>query len=199
MILSGLVHLIELEDPGYSPSWGMVLKDFICDLGYQGPVVWRWDRSIVADNLTFNTNSSQHTISQYPNLRDGRSLLCIDRLKHQEGAPKVPPALQCDTPRQPLLKLKLFQQRHMFHYSHYVLNSRRRNPDQQRPTLDRGNYVCSRVGNQYQPQVWRVLLHCPPQRCLGIPAKVIGFINDHNLKLLPRGEVDLLRLAYLLE
>lgn len=81
----------------------------------------------------------------------------------------------------------------------YLLMRRRRHPHKQRTRPNRRNNIRSRVRQQDEPQVRRVLLHRPTQSRLSVSREVICLVYHHHLEPLPRRQVHLLRLRDLLE
>jgi len=126
-------------------------------------------------------------------------LLRMHRLKHQQRPPQIPPAL-LRNPRIQLLghRPPLFPRAPLQHLTDLYLRGRR-NSYQQRPAPNRCNNIRRAVRQQYQPQIWTVLLHCPPQRRLRIPRQMIRLVDDHDLESLFRALIDLLRLRHLLQ
>ena len=126
-------------------------------------------------------------------------LLRMNRLKHQQRLPQIPPTLLRDPAIQTLHLLPLFLLPRRTQRPTNLILGRRRNPHQQRPTPYRRNNVTRRVCQQYQPQIRTILFHGASQRRLRIPRQVIRLIDHHDLEPLLRCQIHLLRLRDLLE
>ena len=103
------------------------------------------------------------------------------RLIHQQRPSQIPPTL-LSNPSIQLLRHDppLLLRTPLKHITNLHLR-RRRNPNQQCPTPDRRNDIRRTVRQQYEPQVWTILLHRPPQRRLRIPRQMIRLIDNHDL------------------
>lgn len=126
-------------------------------------------------------------------------LLRMHCLKHQQCFSQISPTFPCDSLVQALDFLPSFL---ITDFAQNSTNLSLRwccNSNKQRPTPNGRNDIARRVCQQYQPQVWTVLLHCSPKRRLCIPCQVICLIDDNDLEALFRTQIDLLRLRNFLE
>lgn len=126
-------------------------------------------------------------------------LLRMNRLKHQQCPPQIPPTLR----RNPLLQLPRSRPPLLLPTPRQHITDlpfrRRRDSHQQRPTPDRRNNIRRAIRQQYQPQIRTIFLHRSPQRSLRIPRQMIRLIDNHHLKLLLRTLINLLRLRHFLQ
>lgn len=120
-------------------------------------------------------------------------------LKHQQSLSQIPPTFLRDSLVQAFNLLPSLFPSNLTQNSTDLGLGRCCNSNKQCPTPNRRNDIARRIGQQYQPQVGAVFLHCSSQRRLRIPRQMICLIDDYDLEALLRTQVDLLCLRNFLE
>lgn len=129
----------------------------------------------------------------------GFGVLGVDGLEHQQGPPQVPARLAGDAFVQRRHRLPVFSPGRLRQGVDDLGLRGRGDADEQRPRPDGRDDAGRAVGHEDQPDVGAVLLHRAAQGGLRVAAEPVGFVDDHDLEPLPRGQVDLLRLRHLFQ
>lgn len=131
--------------------------------------------------------------------RKGDLLLRVDCLVHQKGSPKVAPTFFSYPLVQPVHHRPALPCCRLDQYIAYFLLCRRCDSHKQCPGPDGRYDIGGGVGQQDQPKIGRVLLHCPSQGSLRISCEVVGFIDHNHLKPLSCRLIHLLSLCNFFE
>lgn len=125
--------------------------------------------------------------------------LGINRLEHEQCPPKVPSAFLCYSLIEIVCLGPTFLLARESENRAYLFFRRRSYPDQQSPGTDGSNDIRGTIGQEDQPHVRTVLLHCPSQSRLSITSQMIRLIDHNNLEPLLCRKINLLRLRNLLQ